>query len=209
MTFQAKQTRPQSRAIPPFPASAVGQRFQFEDGQRGEVVALVNGGALATFASDTGARFTVRSDELSPIGSPLPPPRPSTVGIFRTIARFESAPGAAASKTHKPAHVARPRVLQDPAKIGGFPANADDEIVDSGDVPQMATPAQLPQANAGEVVGFSVMPNGVHYLIGIGPKDWVNASAHAGAVGVKYRPVEPGDETEPAPERDLSGESYK
>ena len=56
-------------------------------------------------------------------------------------------------------------------------------------------------------VGFSKI-NGAHYLIGIGPEAWLRARLHQGAE-LLVREVTPQDLIEPAPERDLSGASFR
>lgn len=65
-----------------------GDRAQFRDGQVGTVDRVLNDGTVFVFASDTGATFTVRADELTRIGSPFrTPPR---------VPKFGESPSGAA-----------------------------------------------------------------------------------------------------------------
>lgn len=50
---------------------AKGDRAQFFGGMRGFVERVLNGGAVVVFQADTGARFTVRADELSAVDAPV------------------------------------------------------------------------------------------------------------------------------------------
>ena len=53
---------------------AVGTKVAFHDGQRGEIVAAYIGGCYE-FLSTTGARFTVRENEISDAEIPPSPPK--------------------------------------------------------------------------------------------------------------------------------------
>mgnify|MGYP000849608175 CR=1 FL=1 len=68
-----------------------GQRAQFHDGQRGVIAQVLNGGTLYLFASDTGATFTARADEIAAeaLGRPKAP-TPLAAGECRTVYRMDA-----------------------------------------------------------------------------------------------------------------------
>jgi hypothetical protein len=70
----------------------------------------------------------------------------------------------------------------------------------------MSAKPEAPKA-VQEFVGYTKAPSGKHYLIGVGPLDWLKARMHAIEGGeFFYRDVTPDDMEAPYyHERDLSG----
>jgi hypothetical protein len=77
------------------PPAALGARYRHRNGLTGTIDALLNGGALAMFTADTGARFTIAAFEVAPITEPpLADLPPIADGVARVIVRFDPATSA-------------------------------------------------------------------------------------------------------------------
>lgn len=74
-------------------AYTVGQVVNVNNGQTAVVRKVYNGGGLGGcyfVESNTGARYTVRHDEIAPVGAPVPPrPLPLAHNECRVIARYD------------------------------------------------------------------------------------------------------------------------